>query len=129
MGSCPVKQHITTFAKCQQQNFKMNATSVTLTETGSHLAFYAGICRINSGINALIRKEFLLMEELVKSFLGKKIDVSCGTSSVIRGEVIEITNGVLLLRDEDEKAAYISIDKISSIYECSDSASRPGFIA
>lgn len=69
------------------------------------------------------------MEELVKRFVGKKIDVSCGSNAFLRGEVVEVTNGVVHLKDEDDKAAYVSIDKISMIYECSDSASRPGFIA
>jgi hypothetical protein len=69
------------------------------------------------------------MEELVKRFIGKKIDVSCGTNAFLRGEVVEVENGVLHLKDDDDKAAFISIDKISTIYECSDAASRPGFIA
>lgn len=69
------------------------------------------------------------MEELVKGFIGRKIDVSCGTNSFLRGEVVEVTNGVLHLKDDEDKAAFVSIDKIATIYECSDSASRPGFIA
>ena len=68
------------------------------------------------------------MEEILRSLAGRKIDVSCGSGPILRGEVKEVNNGVLHLRDEDEKAAYVSIDKIASIYECSDSASRPGFI-
>lgn len=68
------------------------------------------------------------MEELVKKFIGKKIDVSCGTNAVLRGEVVEVANGVLHLKDDEDKAAFVSIDKIATVYECSDSASRPGFI-
>lgn len=69
------------------------------------------------------------MEEIIKGLIGKKIDVSFGAGAVFRGDVIEIKNGVALLRDEDEKVAYVAIDKIASVRECSDSASRPGFIA
>ncbi|PYT01836.1 MAG: hypothetical protein DMF63_03090 [Acidobacteria bacterium] len=69
------------------------------------------------------------MEELLRNLTGKKIDVSCGSGPILRGEVIEVRSGVLYLRDDDAKTAYLSIDKIASIYECSDSASRPGFIA
>ena len=47
---------------------------------------------------------------------------------MLRGEVTDIKAGVLYLRDEDGKAAYVAIDKIAVVYECSDSASRPGFI-
>jgi hypothetical protein len=68
------------------------------------------------------------MEELLDHYLGKKIDVSVGTTAVYRGEVIDVRNGILYLRDDDGKVAHISVDKIAVVYECSDSASRPGFI-
>ncbi len=69
------------------------------------------------------------MEELLKQFVGKKIDVSCGPGAILRGEVVQVTNGVVYLRDEDEKSAYVVIDKIATVYECADAVSRPGFIA
>jgi hypothetical protein len=68
------------------------------------------------------------MEEVLKNLIGKKIDVSCGSGPILRGEVKEVRDGVLFLRDEDDKPAYVSVKKIASIYECSDSSSRPGFI-
>lgn len=69
-----------------------------------------------------------MMEELLRNLTGKKIDVSCGSGPILRGEVKEVAGGILYLRDEDDKPAYVSVDKIASIYECADSASRPGFI-
>ncbi len=68
------------------------------------------------------------MEELIKSLSGKKIDVSWGSSAVFRGEIVDVKSGVLYLRDEDDKTAYIAIDKIATVLECSDTASRPGFV-
>ena len=68
------------------------------------------------------------MEELLKSLLGKKIDVTCGTNATFRGDVIDVKSGVLYLRDEDEKVAYVAIDKIAVIFEIKDQHSRPGFI-
>lgn len=68
------------------------------------------------------------MEELLKQFAGKKVDVSCGPGAILRGHVVEVKDGVLYLRDEEEKSAYVAIDKIATVYECSDSTSRPGFI-
>jgi hypothetical protein len=68
------------------------------------------------------------MEELIKRLTGKKIDVSCGSGAILRGEVVEVKDGVLFLRDEDEKSAYVAIDKIATVYECSDAVTRPGFI-
>lgn len=68
------------------------------------------------------------MEEVIAELMGKKIDVRCGTSSVFRGEVVNVKNGVLFLRDEDEKIVYVSIDRIAAVYECGDTQSRPGFV-
>jgi hypothetical protein len=47
---------------------------------------------------------------------------------MLRGEVMEVRDGVLYLRDEDEKSAYVAIQKIATVYECGDSVTRPGFI-
>jgi hypothetical protein len=69
------------------------------------------------------------MEELLNQYMGKKIDVSVGTSAVYRGEVIDVRNGILYLRDEDGKVAHIAVDKIGVVYECTDSSSRPGFVS
>ncbi|HEX3100596.1 MAG TPA: MM0924 family protein [Pyrinomonadaceae bacterium] len=68
------------------------------------------------------------MEELLKQLLGKKIDVTCGTNAAFRGDVVDVKSGVLYLRDEDDKVAYVAIDKIAVVYESADHPSRPGFI-
>jgi hypothetical protein len=68
------------------------------------------------------------MEELLKQLLGKKIDVVCGTNAAFRGDVIDVKTGVLYLRDEEDKVAYVAIDKVAVIYEIKDHQSRPGFI-
>lgn len=69
------------------------------------------------------------MEELLKQLRGKKIDVTCGTNASFRGDVVDVKEGVLYLRDEDEKVAYVSIDKIAVIYEIKDPQLRPGFVS
>ena len=68
------------------------------------------------------------MEELLNQLMGKKLDVTCGTNAAFRGDVIDVKSGVLYLRDEDEKVAYVSIDKIAVVYEVKEHVSRPGFI-
>ncbi len=68
------------------------------------------------------------MEELLKQLVGKKIDVNCGTAALYRGEAIDVKNGVLHLRNEDDADVFISIEKIAAWYECKDVPSRPGFI-
>jgi hypothetical protein len=68
------------------------------------------------------------MEELLNKYIGKKIDVSVGTTAVFRGEVIDVRNGILYLRDDDHKVAHIAVSKIAVVYECGDSSAKPGFI-
>lgn len=68
------------------------------------------------------------MEEFLKQLTGKTIDVSCGASTAFRGEVIEVKNGVLHLRDDDDKTAYVAIEKIAIICEVKEHLSRPGFV-
>ena len=68
------------------------------------------------------------MEEFLKHLMGKKIDVSCGGNATFRGDVIDIKSGVLFLRDDDEKVAYVAVDKIAMICEVKEHLSRPGFV-
>ena len=68
------------------------------------------------------------MEELLNNLIGKKIDVSCGGSAVYRGLVTGMNPGLLLLKDDDGKLAFIAVDKITVVCECSESSTRPGFI-
>lgn len=75
-----------------------------------------------------LKQEATHMEELLKQLMGKKIDVTCGTNAAFRGDVIDVKNSVLYLRDEDDKVAYVSIDKIAVVYEIKDQHSRPGFV-
>ena len=68
------------------------------------------------------------MEELLRQLRGKKIDVTCGTNAAFRGDVMDVKDGVLYLRDEDEKVAYVSVDRIAVVYEVKDHLTRPGFV-
>jgi hypothetical protein len=68
------------------------------------------------------------MEEFLNQLMGKKIDISCGTNATVRGDVVDVKGGVLYLRDEHDRVAYVAIEKIAIIWECKDSQSRPGFV-
>lgn len=69
------------------------------------------------------------MEELLRQLMGKKIDVTCATNAAFRGDVADVKDGVLYLRDEEDRVAYVAIDKIAVIYECREQTLRPGFVA
>ena len=68
------------------------------------------------------------MEEFLKQLTGKKIDISCGTGSNVRGDVTDVKNGILYLRDESERTAFVAIEKIAIVWEVKDHQTRPGFL-
>lgn len=68
------------------------------------------------------------MEEFLKQLMGKKIDVSCGTSAVVRGDVVDIKDGILYLRDDEDRIGYVVIDKIAFVWELNDSKHKAGFV-
>ena len=70
----------------------------------------------------------IYMEEKLRSFKGRKLDVNCGTGAVFRGTVEEVEEGVLKIKDEMDGISHIAIRKILAVTECSENASRPGFI-
>jgi len=68
------------------------------------------------------------MEEFLKQLMGKKIDISCGTTSTVRGDVVDVKNGILYLRDEEERVAYVSIEQVAIVWEVKEHQTRPGFV-
>ena len=68
------------------------------------------------------------MEAFLTQMMGKEIDVSCGTSAVVRGNVVVIKSGILYLRDDEEKVSYVVVDKIAFIWEVTDKEPRAGFM-
>lgn len=68
------------------------------------------------------------MEEFLKQLMGKQIDVSSGTSAVVRGDVVDVKDGILYMRDENERVAYVVVDKIVFIWEVKNEESKAGFV-
>jgi hypothetical protein len=68
------------------------------------------------------------MEEFLKQLKGKKIDISCSANVTVRGDVVDIRNEILYLRDENERIAYVAINKIAVVWEANEQQSRPGFV-
>ncbi len=69
------------------------------------------------------------MEDLIKGFIGRKIDITCGTTAVYRGEVEDVNDGVARIKDDEGRIIYIATKKVSTVIEVSDATHRPGFIA
>lgn len=69
------------------------------------------------------------MQEFLSKMVGKKLDVFCGGSSSLRGEVIRVEDGVLHLKDTDHKLCYVAIEKIVVVWEARDDEHRAGFVS
>ena len=68
------------------------------------------------------------MEEFLTQLMGKRIDISCGSTAVVRGDVIAVKEGVLYVRDEEERVAYVAIEKVAIVWEVKEHLTRPGFV-
>lgn len=69
------------------------------------------------------------MEQELTGFEGKKIDVSFGSTSVVRGKVAKVSEGILSLDDEEGNCVFVAIDKIVFFVEVKDSEKKPGFVS
>ena len=69
------------------------------------------------------------MEEKIKEFHGKSIDVNCGNGAVYRGVVEKVDDGILVLKDESDSIVHISVRRVIAFTERMEPAIRPGFIA
>ena len=68
------------------------------------------------------------MEEFLMQLTGKKIDISCGANSTVRGDVVDVKSGILHLRDEHDRIAYVAIEKVAIVWEVKEHQTRPGFV-
>jgi TRAP-type mannitol/chloroaromatic compound transport system permease small subunit len=68
------------------------------------------------------------MEEFLKQLMGKRVDVAYGTSATVRGDVVDVKDGVLFLRDEEDNVAYVAIGRIAVVWEVTEHQTRPGFV-
>ena len=68
------------------------------------------------------------MQQFLSKMIGKKIDVFCGGASSLRGEVIKVEEGVLHLKDNDERMCFVNIEKINVVWEARDEEHRAGFV-
>jgi hypothetical protein len=69
------------------------------------------------------------MREFLSKFIARKVDIFCGGSSSLRGEVVKVEDGVLHLKDTEAKMCFIAIDKIVVVWEARDEEHRAGFVS
>jgi hypothetical protein len=68
------------------------------------------------------------MKDFLVQMMGKKLDIACSGTASVRGEVVDVKDGIVYLRDENERVAYVSIDKIAVVWEVNESENRAGFV-
>src|ERR1041384_737301 len=71
----------------------------------------------------------VVMQEFLSRMMGKRIDIYCGGSSSLRGEVLKVADGILYLKDDEEQLCYVAIEKIIVVWEARDTDEhRAGFL-
>lgn len=68
------------------------------------------------------------MHQLLSNMIGKKIDIYCGGGSSLRGEVLKVEDGVLHLKDNEQRTTFVNIEKIHVVWEARDDEHRAGFV-
>jgi hypothetical protein len=68
-----------------------------------------------------------MMQDFLSKMVGRKLDVFCGGSSSLRGEVIKVDD-VLHLKDSDNRMCYVAFDKIVVVWEAREEEHRAGFV-
>ncbi|MCS6874301.1 MAG: hypothetical protein N2Z23_08080 [Pyrinomonadaceae bacterium] len=68
------------------------------------------------------------MENFLLQMLGRKVDIACGESTFIRGEIVSIKDGILHLKDEEDRNVYVAVSKIAAVWEIRESHQRPGLV-
>jgi hypothetical protein len=69
------------------------------------------------------------MQEFLTKMIGRRLDVYCGGGASLRGEVLKVEGGLLVMKDEEEQLCYIVLEKIIVVWESRESEHRAGFVA
>ena len=68
------------------------------------------------------------MKDFLAKMIGRKVDIFCGGSSSLRGEIMKVDGGVLYLRDQEKRVCYVAIEKIAVVWEARDDDHHAGFL-
>jgi hypothetical protein len=67
------------------------------------------------------------MKEFLSKMVGRKVDVFCGGTASLRGEIVKVEGGVLHLKDEEGQMCYVAVEKIAVVWEAREDEKRAGF--
>jgi hypothetical protein len=60
------------------------------------------------------------MQEFLSTMIGRRLDVFCGGSASLRGEVMKVERGVLHLKDDEGQTCFVAIERIAVVWEARD---------
>jgi hypothetical protein len=69
------------------------------------------------------------MEKFLQTLIGQRIDVFCGATSSLRGDVAKVEDGILHLKDDEGEVCYVAVDKIIAVWEKRDKERHTGFLS
>lgn len=69
------------------------------------------------------------MREFLMKMKGQRVDVLCTGTISLRGEIMNVAESVLHLKDEDGQLCYVALDKITVVWEARDKEPRAGFLS
>lgn len=70
-----------------------------------------------------------MMQDFLSKMIGRKLDVYCGGASSLRGELVKVEDGVVHLKDSENKMCYVAVDKIVVVWDARDEEHRAGFVS
>ncbi len=69
------------------------------------------------------------MQQLLSKMIGRKVDIFCGGTARLRGEIVKVEGSVLYLKDDDDgQMCYVAVEKIAAVWEARDDEKRAGFL-
>lgn len=69
------------------------------------------------------------MQELLTKMIGRRLDVYCGGSASLRGEVLQVENNLLYLKDDGDQLCYVAVEKIICVWESREREHNAGFVS
>jgi hypothetical protein len=70
-----------------------------------------------------------MQEAFLAQLVGKRVDLFCGGAASLRGEVIKVENGILHLKDDEDKTCFVAIEKIVVVWDARDEGHQAGFVS
>jgi hypothetical protein len=69
------------------------------------------------------------VKQVLTNYLGRKVEIHYGGTATIKGELVDIIDGIAKLKDEENVMLFVAIDKIRVFWEVKEKDKSVGFVA